>query len=87
MRAIRRINNIWQVEKPADLYLWLCRNDGGEAVVIDDTDGVTYCSTEESAQLYRDRWLTERKYNDTRRAAMFFELAVRLGKEEGEVTR
>ena len=87
MRAIRRVNDAWQVEKPLDLYQWMCRYDGGEAVVIDGQAGVFYCATEEAAQLYRDRWLTERKYNDTRRATMFFELAVKLGKGERESTR
>ena len=87
MRAIRRVNNVWQAEKPADLYMWMCRNDGGEAVVIDDQAGVFYCATEEAAQLYRVRWALERKYNDQRRAAMFYELAVKLWDEEKETTR
>lgn len=87
MRAIKRVNGTWQVEKPADLYLWMCRNDGDEAVVIDDQAGIFYCATEEAAQLYRERWAGERKYNDKRLAAMFYELAVKLWEEEEGITR
>ncbi len=81
MRAMRRVDGKWQVVAPANLYLWMCHQDGGEAVVIDDVTKTYYCATEKAAEAYRERWATENRRDDPRTSAMFFDLAVRLHAE------
>jgi len=82
MRAMRRVDGKWQTEGPADLSRWLWRQDGAEAVVIDDAAKVYYCSRPEDAVKYREAWQREGKQGDRRTAAMFIDLDRQLFEAE-----
>ena len=78
MRAMTKVDGRWLRQTPSDLYLWLCSNDGEDAVVIDDASKTYYCSRIEMLDSYRDAWAKEGKAKDERKAAMFSGLCFRL---------
>lgn len=82
MRCMKNIDGVWQKENPVDLSRWLYRNDGEEAVVIDDATKTYYCGRPEMMETYKAAWAAEKKKGDTRKAAMFIDLDRQLFEQE-----
>lgn len=83
MRAMRKVSDKWTRETPENLSAWMWKNDGEEAVVVDDATHTYYCGTPSMLDTYREAWERERKPNDQRRAAMFITLDKLLFQQEG----
>jgi len=82
MRCLRREGKKWLKEDPPDLSRWMWRNDGEEAVVVDDATSTYCCSRPEMMDTYRAAWEKERRVGDKRKAAMFIDLDRQLFEKE-----
>jgi hypothetical protein len=61
----------WKKEIPCDVARWLWRNDGLDAVAIDDDTNTYYCGTLALIETYQTKWAAEGKKNDKRQALPF----------------
>jgi hypothetical protein len=82
LRCMTKTEKGWQKETPDDISRWMWRNDGKEAVVIDDASKTYYCGLPSMLTTYREAWHRERKPNDQRRAGMFYALDLKLWESE-----
>jgi len=81
---MKNVGGSWQKENPVDLSRWLYRNDGEEAVVVDDATKTYYCGRPEMVETYKAAWAAERKKGDNRKAAMFIDLDRQLFEQESK---
>lgn len=71
MKATRKENGAWVVDKPDDLMKWAWKWDGEEAVIIDKENSTYYCAREEDEVKFREAWAAEGKRDNKRRALPF----------------
>lgn len=82
MRAMKRVDGKWLTETPDNLSKWLWREDGEEAIVIDDDAKVHYCARVEDEAKFLSAWAKERRKNDKRTVSDFYTLDRLLAESE-----